>query len=106
MKGLKCTTANCEYNEGCHCKAGIINIGSNGVCESKIKRENGVMEQEFINMEVASEFSYEDNDDVLIECDSTKCIYNHAHRCNSDIVTVSDSIIKTKCKTKKTTHSD
>lgn len=100
MKGLKCTTNNCEYNEACHCKAGIINVSEHAVCETKMKRANGVMEQEFTNMEAAEEFDYNKNEDILIECNSTKCKYNNAHRCTSSIVSVSDGMFRTKCKTK------
>ena len=42
MKGLKCTTSNCEFNEGFHCKAGVVNIDKRGNCITRIKRENGV----------------------------------------------------------------
>ena len=40
MKGLKCTTSNCEFNEGFHCKAGVVNIDKRGNCITRIKREN------------------------------------------------------------------
>lgn len=100
MKGLKCTTANCEFNECFHCIAGVINISENAVCKSKIKRTNGVIEQEFVNMEAAEEFDYDNNQDVLIECESTACVYNNSHRCYADLVNIGDGLLRTKCMTK------
>lgn len=101
MKGLKCTTANCEHNEGYHCMAGVINISKNATCRTKVKRENGVIEQEFINMELAQEFDYSHNEELLIECDSIDCKHNANHRCKAQNVDIGDSMIKTKCFTKK-----
>lgn len=101
MKGLKCTTSNCEFNHACHCSAGIINIASNANCKTKLKRKYGILDQEFTNLEAAEEFDYSLNEDILIECDSVHCIYNNAHRCNNDIVTVADGAIRTKCKSKE-----
>lgn len=100
MKGLKCTTSNCEFNEGCHCKAGIITIDKHANCASKVKRENGIIEQEFVNMEVGQEFNYNDNDESLIKCDSTDCIYNKCFRCSANFVNVGDKLLNTKCLTK------
>ena len=101
MKGLKCTTNNCEFNEGCHCRAGIINIDKSGACKTKLKREHGVIEQEFINMETAEEFDYMDNDDVLIECESINCKHNKNFRCSAGNVKVDDKLYRTKCTTRE-----
>ncbi len=100
MKGLKCTTSNCEFNEGCHCRAGIINVDKHGNCATKLRRENGVIEQEFINMETAAEFDYSDNDDTFIECGSTECMHNKSNKCAAEHITVGDKMMHTKCKTK------
>jgi len=101
MKGLKCTTTNCELNYACHCQAGVINISQNAVCNTKIKKGFLPIKEEYSNFEAANEFDYDENDDVLIQCDSVKCIYNNDHICSADLVNVKDGIIKTKCVTKK-----
>lgn len=102
MKGLKCTTCNCEYNCGCHCNAGIVNIGRRGVCETKQKRELGMLQQAKVNMEAAKDFEYKDNTDVLIQCTCLECCYNKGTRCTSRYVDVADGVVKTKCMTKNT----
>ena len=38
MKGLKCTTSNCEFNNNYHCTAGFITINKRGVCVTRQKR--------------------------------------------------------------------
>ena len=105
MKGLKCTTTNCEYNHGYHCKAGVINISSRGVCTTKIKREYGALGQAFQNraegFEAAEDFDYSKNEDVLIQCDSSKCMYNKDALCRSSVVTVGNGIVRTRCFTKR-----
>lgn len=109
MRGLKCTTDNCEFREGCHCTAGIVNITKSGRCASKIKRDGGVLEQEFSNMEAAEEFDYSKNMDLLIDCESTNCYYNKHNRCTSPIVNVEDKLVNTKCVTRCKTrdqHAD
>ena len=88
MSGLKCTTRNCEHNCNCHCNAGVIFIGKNGACKTKQKREYGVLEQEKTNIEAAKDFDFNENDQVCIQCDSTKCCYNYNNSCCSQIVNV------------------
>lgn len=100
MKGLKCTTSNCEYNQGCHCTAGIVTITDKAICKTKIKRKYGIMEQEFANMEAAEEFDYSASEDLLVECDSTLCVHNKNRRCAQDVIDVGDIRMKTKCLTK------
>jgi hypothetical protein len=106
MKGLTCTTSTCEYNRGCHCNAGVINIGKNGVCTTKVKREYGALGQLFENrrdgFEAAEDFDYGKNEELLIQCDSVKCIYNKDALCRSGVVNVGNGFLKTKCFTKKT----
>lgn len=101
MKGLKCTTHNCEHNRACHCNAGIINIGKNGICMTKQKREFGMLEQSQVNIEAAKDFDFAQNDDVLIQCDSTKCVFNRDRLCTSNVVNVCDGLVRTKCFTKR-----
>lgn len=100
MKGLKCTTDNCEFNQACRCSAGIINITKSGRCASKIKRTGGILEQEFTNMEAAEDFDYSKNTEVLIECNSDECYYNKDLHCSAAIVNVDDGMVKTKCVTR------
>lgn len=101
MKGLKCTTCNCEHNVNCHCLAGIINIDDHAVCTTKQKRSMGILEQNKVNLEAGKDFSFEENDDVFIVCDTLDCQYNKNHSCSSPIVNIQDCILKTKCKTKE-----
>ena len=101
MSGLKCTTRNCEHNCNCHCNAGVIFIGKNGACKTKQKREYGVLEQEKTNIEAAKDFDFNENDQVCIQCDSTKCCYNYNNACCSQIVNVADGMMRTKCFTKR-----
>ncbi|MEG1509460.1 MAG: DUF1540 domain-containing protein [Clostridia bacterium] len=101
MKGLKCTTANCEHNKNCHCYAGIVNISKNAKCNSKIKRSYGMLEQEMENTESAQDFDFNENEDILIQCESTDCIYNKSGLCHSDIINVKDTLFSTKCNTKR-----
>ena len=101
MKGIKCTTSNCEFNEGCHCRAGIVNVDKNGNCDTKLKRENGVIEQEFINMETAAEFSFDSSDDTFIECKSNGCAHNKNNKCLAEHINVGDKMMHTKCKSRE-----
>lgn len=105
MSGLKCTTRNCVHNTNCHCNAGVICIDKNGVCKTKVKRDYGILEQEKANIEAAKDFDFDDNTQVFIQCDSTKCNYNHNNACCSQIVNVCDGMIRTRCFTKKVTQS-
>lgn len=101
MTGLKCTTHNCEYNTNCHCHAGVINIDKHGVCKTKQKREYGVLAQEKANIEAAKDFDFDHNQDIHIQCDSSKCAYNHNNTCCSQIVNICDGVVRTKCYTKR-----
>ena len=78
MKGLKCTTCNCEFNRACHCNAGVIKVGKTGVCETRQKRRYGIIQQNSVNIEAAKDFDYESGKEVLIHCECaglmrTKC---------------------------------
>jgi hypothetical protein len=96
MKGLKCTTSNCEHNVKCHCTAGIINVGENAVCCSKIKRVGGALSQTFADMEAAVDMDTLANEEVLVQCDA-ECKFNSNSKCTREHLLVEDSIIKTKC---------
>lgn len=100
MNSLKCTTCNCEHNQACHCEAGIISIDQKGTCTTKQKRSMGILEQNKVNMQQGSEFDLKNCPDLFIQCDSTKCKYNENHTCTSEIVNISDGLMRTKCYTK------
>ncbi|MBO5304580.1 MAG: DUF1540 domain-containing protein [Clostridia bacterium] len=97
MLQLKCTTSNCQHNLKCHCNAGAITIGEKAVCESKVKRPGGALEQTFREMEVAEELL---NDaPSTIKCYAT-CIYNEDNYCKASSILVNDVMLNTKCATR------
>jgi len=100
MKGLRCGTSNCEHNECERCMAGIIDIGPNGVCKTKIKRDGGELSQIFANYEAAPEADLLDNVDTIVQC-SADCIFNVNSLCGLEAINVEDGLIKTKCMTRK-----
>ena len=99
--GLKCKCSNCEFNNACHCEAGIVNIAENGVCKTKVRRKLDDIDSEYERLEVASEFDNVDGEDVIIQCDSLSCKYNKDHMCTANLVTIDDGIARTKCMTRK-----
>ena len=42
MEKINCATSNCEHNIKGVCLAGVISIGENAKCLSRIKREGGL----------------------------------------------------------------
>lgn len=98
MKGLKCTTANCEHNHSCHCGAGIVNVDRNGVCRTKQKRGLGMLGQAF---EAAQDFALTSDENTLVQCDCTECVYNKSRLCCASAVTIRDSAIRTRCTTRR-----
>ena len=99
MNDLKCTTANCEHNIRTICTAGIINVADNAACDTKTRREGGMVAQQFAEIEAASELSTE-RDKVYIQCDA-ECIYNRDHLCSAERVSVADTLFNTKCATRR-----
>ena len=99
MKGLRCTTTNCEHNHACHCDAGVINISKSAVCTTKQKRNMGTLGQAF---EAASDFDRLNDDNTFVQCDSVDCVYNKHRLCCAQAITVSDGKIRTKCFSKRT----
>ncbi|MBO4535247.1 MAG: DUF1540 domain-containing protein [Clostridia bacterium] len=99
MKGLRCTTDNCQHN--CHerCEAGIIDISQHGTCKSKIKREGGALSQLFEDYEAGPDYSM-DEPELIVQCDAD-CIYNSNHLCTKEHVSVQDGLIATKCFSRK-----
>lgn len=97
MMQLKCTTANCQHNLKCHCNAGVIAIDEKGVCDSKIKRAGGALEQTFRELEAGDELL---NDaPSAVRCDAD-CIYNEDNYCRATSLLVSDKLMNTKCATR------
>ena len=99
MKGLRCTTANCEYNRNLHCTAIAVDISPRAVCNTKMKREGGMLAQVFENFEAANELDVEYKD-VTVHCDA-ECLYNINRVCGRDSITVEDGIVSTKCFSRK-----
>lgn len=101
MKGLRCTTQDCEHN--CHerCSAGVIDISKGAVCKSKIKREGGALSQLFEEYEAGQSFDmYEP--ELIVQCDAD-CIYNSNHLCTREHVSVEDGVLRTKCSSRRRT---
>lgn len=97
MMQLKCTTSNCQHNLKCHCNAGVISITDKAVCDSKIKRAGGALEQTFRELEAGDELL---NDaPSAVRCDAV-CVYNEGGYCRSTSLLVSDNMLNTKCATR------
>lgn len=97
MMQLKCTTSNCQHNLKCHCNAGLITINEKGVCESRIKRAGGALEQTFKELEASDEFL---NDaPSVVQC-SASCVYNENNRCKATSLLVGDKFLNTRCATR------
>ena len=73
MLQLKCTTSNCQHNLKNHCTARIILINEKGICDTKIKRAGGALEQTFAELEAAEEFLSDAPD--VVQC-IANCVYN------------------------------
>ena len=101
MIQLKCTTANCEHNLKNHCNAGIIGVTDRAVCDSKVKRAGGALEQTFQELEAAEEFLQEAP--AVVQCDAD-CVYNKDRRCVSGSLLVADGLFSTKCMTRVKTR--
>ena len=56
MKEIDCQTSHCEHNLKCKCMAGIISVGDNAKCLSRIKRDGGALAQSFADVEAGEEF--------------------------------------------------
>lgn len=100
MRGLRCTTSNCEHNECEHCMAGIIDISANAACATKMKREGGDLSQIFANYEAAPELDMLENIDTVVQCNAD-CLFNVNGMCSLEAISVEDGILKTKCMTRK-----
>lgn len=102
MKGLRCTTLNCEHNIMNCCTAGIVNISTTGACATKMKREGGILAQSFRDMEASEELRTDLAErDNLVQCEAN-CEYNDNYKCTASHILIEDGILKTKCYTRKT----
>jgi hypothetical protein len=97
MNQLKCTTVNCQHNLKDHCNAGIVGVTDSANCGTKIKRAGGALEQTFAELEASEEFLADAPN--LVTCDA-ECLYNKENRCSATSILVSDTMFKTKCKTR------
>ncbi|MDR3185502.1 MAG: DUF1540 domain-containing protein [Christensenellaceae bacterium] len=96
MNQLKCTTINCQHNLKTHCNAGIIGVSEKCICESRIKRVGGALEQAFAEIEASDEFPASIPN--IVQCEAS-CIYNVDNRCSATSILVSDSFFNPKCRT-------
>ncbi len=97
MKRINCSTSNCEHNIKGVCLAGVISIGDNARCISRIKREGGALAQNFADVEAGDDV-FEDNMGSLVQC-SAECAFNAGGLCANERIDVRDSMWQTKCKT-------
>ena len=101
MKEIRCETSNCEHNLKCKCLAGIISVGDNAKCLSRIKREGGALAQSFADVEAGDEF-HGARQDSIVQC-SADCAFNTDGLCSADNISVKDSLTGTKCRSRVTT---
>lgn len=98
MKGLRCTTDNCQYNLGERCQAGIIDVSAGAVCRSKTKREGGALAQLFAGYEAAA--APMEDPELIVQCDAD-CIYNQNHLCTREHLTIQDGVVRTRCTSRR-----
>lgn len=98
MKLINCETSNCEHNLKCQCLAGVVSIGDNARCLSRIKREGGSLAQSFADVEAGEDF-FDEKSDCIVQC-SAVCAFNNAGICANEKIDVRDGLFATKCKTR------
>jgi hypothetical protein len=98
MKSINCETSNCEHNIKCKCLAGIISVGDNAKCKSRLRREGGALAQSFADVEAGEEF-YGEVHDSVVQC-ASPCALNSSGICSAETIDVKDVITGTKCKTR------
>ena len=98
MKEIICETSDCEHNLKCRCLAGIISVGENAKCLSRIKREGGALAQSFADVEAGEEFEGTPKDSI-VQC-SAECALNGGGVCSADKITVKDSLFRAKCRSR------
>ncbi len=97
MKQINCATSNCEHNLKGKCLAGVISVGENARCISRIKREGGALAQNFADVE-AGEDMFDEKLESLVQC-SAECAFNNNGLCANEQIDVRDTAFSTKCKT-------
>ena len=102
MKDMRCTTNNCEFHLKNKCTAAVVDISEKGVCKTKLKRNGGAYAQAVAEFELADELNPANIRDNIVQCDCKECEHNDG-RCNccAESILVGDSLIKTKCFTRK-----
>ncbi len=96
MKGLRCTTANCEHNYGNRCMAGIIDVSEGAVCKTKLKRAGGSLEQLFKEYEMAPSADAIEEPETVVQC-SAECVFNNNQICGRENLTIEDGVFRTRC---------
>jgi len=79
--------------------AGVITIGENAKCLSKVKREGGVLAQAFADVEAAEELDIRAVSDNIVQCNA-ECNFNDGNICTAQEITVADGLVLTKCKSR------
>lgn len=67
------------------------------MCDSKIKRAGGTLEQTFAELEAADDMLQDAPETVRCDAD---CLYNSDNKCCASSILVSDTVFRTKCKTR------
>ena len=98
MREITCETSNCEHNLKCKCLAGVISVGENAKCISRIKRDGGALAQNFADVEAGEDMFEEDKLEALVQC-SAPCCFNNGGVCANSHIKVEDGIFSAKCKT-------
>ena len=98
MKEIDCQTSHCEHNLKCKCMAGIISVGDNAKCLSRIKRDGGALAQSFADVEAGEEFHGVPQDGI-VQC-SAECALNTGGLCSAEKITVKDGPTSTKCRSR------
>ncbi len=99
MKQINCTTSNCEHNIKQKCLAGVVTVGENARCMSRMKREGGALAQNFADIEAGGDI-YENDLESLVQC-SAPCIFNSNGLCANEQIEVKDATFQTKCRSFK-----
>jgi hypothetical protein len=75
----------------------MIGVSDTAVCDTKIKRAGGALEQTFAELEAGEEFLSEAP--AVVQCEA-ECLYNTDKKCTAHSLLVADSVFRTKCKTR------
>lgn len=97
MREINCETSNCEHNLKCKCLAGVISVGENAKCTSRIKRDGGPLAQSFADIEASDDLFEEEKLESLVQC-SAPCCFNNGGVCAHTAIDVRDSLFSAKCK--------